>query len=247
MTEVRVPPLIHVAPDLISQSGGNPNMMDADEYTRLKNTIKTVGFLQPLLVRQEGGLEWKDGDVIESSDDLGVEADAQDVEQALADRRFVLVDGEHRLQAGIELGMETIPCVIVDEGDDVGRALRIGMNRIRGQLDLTAVSRELDELMREEGWTAADLEVTGFDDDEIRSLLKSAVVTDPVLDAINEAGNPDEPVMEDEKPRGFTIRLVFDSEAERIRVKSALLTAAGEGGSMAEGMLALIGQRNDDE
>lgn len=232
---VRVPPLIHVAPDLISQATGNPNMMDADEYTRLKNTISTVGFLQPLLVRTASCEEWEDGEIIPSEDD-NFPTDCS------PDEAFVLVDGEHRLQAGIELGMETVPCVIVDEGDDVGRALRIGMNRIRGQLDLTAVSRELDELMREEGWTAADLEMTGFDDGEIKSLLKSVSHTDPVLDAINEAGNPDEPVVETERPRGFAIRLTFPTEADRIKVKSALLTAAGEGGSMEDGMLALIGE-----
>lgn len=232
--QVRVPPMVHVSPHHVDVMTGNPNVMDADEYVRLKAGITKFGFMQPLLVTARDDSEYSDGDVV-------TEEAAKEVEALLGLSPFVLVDGEHRLQVAKELGLEHVPAMVIKDGEDVGRALRIAMNRIRGQVNLTAVARELDELIRDHGWTADDVEVAGFSNAEVHRLLESIQDVDPVLDALADAGDVDEPTLEEDHPRGYAIRLVFETEAQRARVKAALLAAAGDGGTMAGGLIAMIG------
>lgn len=218
---VRVPDVVSIAVTSIGQVPGNPNVMDPDEYALLKETIRRVGFLQPILVRPVAKGEAKK---------LGVPKDG-----------YVLVDGEHRLTAGTELGMAEVPAVVVEEGADIGQALRIGMNRLRGRLDLTTVSRELDDLLRQSQRDPAELQwLTGFTTVEIDQLVRKASQHD-VDDLLQQTNVPsgDAPDIEDNAPRSFALRIVFESEADRATVRAALLRAAGPDGTMAAGLLAL--------
>lgn len=204
MTE---PAYQEIDPAQIETIDGNPNRMDPDQFERLVKAIDRLGFLQPVLVRKN--------------------PDPESVP-------FVLVDGEHRLRAFLRLGGGKIPAIVVEHGADIGEALRIGMNRLRGELSLTAVADSFEHLMRDDAWSLDDLELTGFASDEIERLLDAVRPDD--LDTIEVAAVG----VADEKPRRFALSISFDTEADRARVKAALLDAAGEDGSLSEGLLALL-------
>jgi ParB-like chromosome segregation protein Spo0J len=186
--------------------------MTKAKYANLKRTIAKVGFLQPLLVRSHP----KKGD-----------------------GHFEVVDGAHRLKAAKELGFKEIPC-IVREGtnEELAGAIQVGMNNNRGELDLGLVSAAIVDLSTE-GWSIEDLSITGYDEEEIKDLLKMAdVSTEGVL--VNADVPPPPPP--DEAPPGgpFVLEIPFATKAERDKVRRALRRSAGKGESLATGALRLI-------
>lgn len=207
-----LPMTVRLSPESVRLPSGNPNRMDGDEYDALVASIRKNGFLQPILVRMAAGID-----------------DPADSEV------FDLIDGEHRLRAAVEIGLPEVLAVVVphDVSDDVVRVLRIGMNRLRGQLDVSAVAREFRDLV-DHGWSVADLETTGFDASSIDALLRSLADVDPM------AGAPELPedldVDADEKTYSLTIR--FPSEADRLRVKAALLDVGEH--DLARGAVRLV-------
>ena len=70
------------------------------------------------------------------------------------------IDGHHRLRAAREVGLKTVPCVTVDAGDDQVTALRLGMNRLRGELNLALVAKDIFALV-ETGWLRRDHGASG--------------------------------------------------------------------------------------
>lgn len=78
------------------------------------------------------------------------------------DREYNIIAGHGRVQAALELGMNTVPCVFVDGlTDEERRAYILADNRL-GELaewDIELVNGELDELAQE-GFA---VELTGFD------------------------------------------------------------------------------------
>lgn len=124
---------------LVDEPRSNPNSMPDREFGLLVHSIESEGFLQPVLVRQVG-------------------------------ERYVLVDGVHRVRAARQVGIGQVPAVVLPEDypEDKARLVQIGMNRLRGDLDLYAVARTLEELDGSE----YDLELSGFSEDEIAALLQ---------------------------------------------------------------------------
>lgn len=189
----------------------NPNRMSPIAFDMLVEAIRRHGFLQPILVR-----------------DLG--------------ERFEIVDGAHRCRAAREVGITSVPCVVLEEGDDaeaIAAALQIGMNRLRGDLDLTETAEVLAGLAAS-GWGAEELAVTGFDASEIDELIASVKTEDTKsLLAGSETGIPDEDEAPDEKPAIFTIEIELSSRTDLVRAKKALRSAGS--GDMGRGLLALLG------
>ena len=141
--------------------GRNPNVMLEDDYRRLVRAIQRVGFLQPVLVR------------------------------ACASGRFTIVDGHHRIRAARELGLEKVPCVVAEIDDDVALALQIGMNKLRGSVDLGAAG-EIVSTLAEAGWSVEDLQLSGYSDDELNELIKSARTSSEDVMESADASLPDE-------------------------------------------------------
>ena len=110
---------------------------------------------------------------------------------ALITKDGEIIDGHIRVEAARRLGLEEIPCIIVEDlSEEEIRILRIALNRIqeRGEWDENALKLEMTYLLEFE----PDLTVTGFEAPEIDRLLVlddiGSEQTDP-LDRL--AGLPD--------------------------------------------------------
>lgn len=81
-----------------------------------------------------------------------------------------VIGGHQRLLAARRLGLTTVPVVYVDMSQDQARLLNIALNKISGDFDQELLSRLLSDL---NSVPNIDLTLTGFDDDELKKLLKS--------------------------------------------------------------------------
>jgi ParB-like chromosome segregation protein Spo0J len=88
----------------------------------------------------------------------------------LVDPGHVVIDGHLRLKAARMLGMETVPCVVVEDLDPVKiKALRLSVNRIAQDAgwDEDLLRLELTDLL-DDGY---EIELAGFETNEIGRLL----------------------------------------------------------------------------
>ena len=95
----------------------NANRLAPEKYVQLVASIRRLGFLVPIIVRddEEGGYE--------------------------------IVDGHHRAKAVREIGAETeIPAVVLEPGEDPQLAA-LALNRLRGETDLAVASLMIDEML----------------------------------------------------------------------------------------------------
>lgn len=149
-----------------------------------------------------------------------------------------LVDGEHRMRAAKELGATQLPAVICDSDEHVAMALRIGMNKLRGMLDLSKVAQDAAKLF-ERGWTLEELKVTGYTSEELDDLISSTRPAEPELGAFDDDPlAPDEPGEVADKP--WELKLSFATKKERDRCKRALKKAAGDAKDPGLGLLNLL-------
>ena len=95
------------------------------------------------------------------------------------DRR--LIGGHQRLLAARKAGLDTAPVVYLDIGADEAHLLGMALNAIHGEWDEVLLSRLLADL---DATPDADLSLTGFAEDEIRTLLRS-------LDAREKRARPE--------------------------------------------------------
>ncbi len=91
------------------------------------------------------------------------------VQPVLAQRDGTVIAGHQRLVAARRLGYKTVPVVYVDLPLEQARLLNVALNKISGAWDEELLARLLADLSA----GAADLSLTGFDDDEIAKLLRS--------------------------------------------------------------------------
>lgn len=198
--------------DLIKERAVNPNVMAPERYKLLVEAIRAMGFLQPILVR------------------------------AMGDGTYQVVDGHHRLRAARELGMTDVPCVVVEPGmygDEEVNALAIGMNRLRGDLDLALVAESMAALAQA-GWSTDDLSVTGFTAGEVNDLLRSvAALGEDVMVQPAAEPDPEEPV---DPATQWLLEIVFNDQKKYKAARKALRKAAGEGGELADGLMNIISQ-----
>jgi ParB-like chromosome segregation protein Spo0J len=211
MTPPRLDPQLALA--RIADPPSNPNVMADGDFQRLVGNIRSEGFLQPALVRRLPGDE----------------------------PMYEIVDGVHRTRAAREVGLDDIPAVILpaDYPDEKARLLQIGMNRLRGQLDLTAVADVLGELRDVPG---IDVDLSGFSADEITGLLRASSDPDPNDLLGDSAGGAlgDDPE-EDERPKAYELTVAFGSAAELTAVKKALRKVAGRGKGLDVGIKRALG------
>jgi hypothetical protein len=88
------------------------------------------------------------------------------VEPILINKDMTVIGGHQRLKVLKDLEFENVDCVIVDLDKNNEKALNVALNKISGDWDMDKLSDLLDELKLEE----IDLELTGFDLEEIENL-----------------------------------------------------------------------------
>ena len=133
----------------------------------------------------------------------------------------VIVDGEHRTRAAKEVGLKKIPCAVARDRKHA-EILRLALNRLRGELDLGEVGRQL-EALSEMGFDTGELELTGFSEAEIDALTNAVEFADED-DLLAGSASADETT----KDRTFNLTLKFDSDSTRAAVRERF-TQAGDG------------------
>jgi DNA modification methylase len=114
------------------------------------------------------------------------------VEPVIINRRSGHVVGGHmRIRAAEAEGIATLPAVHVDLDGPSERQLNLVLNRVHGEFD----PEKLEELLRELETLGADLELTGFTEAEIETLLRGDdQPTDGLTDPDDVPAPPDVPV-----------------------------------------------------
>jgi DNA modification methylase len=81
-----------------------------------------------------------------------------------------VIGGHQRLLAARKLGYKTVPVVLADLTVEQAHLLNIALNKISGSFDQELLARLLKELQEVPN---IDLSLSGFEDDELKKLLKS--------------------------------------------------------------------------
>lgn len=179
--------------DLRARPGENPNVVDDAQFAALVHSIRGNGFLQPIAVRP---IEQRGGPAYE------------------------VIDGHHRWRAAKEVGLLSVPALVVEASSSEAAVYMLSLNRLRGELNLASVAGILKELS-DGGFP--DMTLSGFNGGEIQSLLDTVVVDGDGIDGIGEdAGASVEPEQID-NPKRYAVRLVFDRPEDRDAVKATAL------------------------
>ncbi len=115
--------IVDLPVDSISPAEWNPNEMDQAMLSHLRSSIDRFGLVVPLAVRSVGG------------------------------HRFETVGGAHRLLVAREIGMASVPCVVIQADDAGARLLGQALNHIAGSDNLglrAEVLRDVLESMPQE-------------------------------------------------------------------------------------------------
>lgn len=196
---------------LLEEAPNNPNHMAPADYETLGRLMGRKGFLQPILVR-----------VLDAG-------------------TMRVIDGHHRLRAAKALGMPEVACVLTQCTDGEEPLLRIAMNKLRGDLDITSTASILKELAQS-GVKMEELTLTGYGESEVADLI-GAMSQD--IDAAAEMQLPaseDYEVEEDTSRKPLVLEILFANVEDKKKAKRGLKRAAGKGKDLAVGLLRLLGE-----
>ncbi len=113
--------IVDLPADAVSPAEWNPNEMDEAMLAHLRTSIELFGLVVPLAVRSVGSA------------------------------RFETVGGAHRLLAARDLGMASVPCVVIEAHHAGARLLGQALNHIAGSDNLglrAEVLRDVLEYLR---------------------------------------------------------------------------------------------------
>jgi len=100
-----------------------------------------------------------------------------------------IVGGHQRYKVLLDMGMSEVDCVVVDLDETKEKALNLALNKIQGDWDYL----KLKDLLQELDTGEFDLELTGFDMDEIEDLIAQLHVPEEIVeDEVPEP--PEEPI-----------------------------------------------------
>lgn len=188
--------------DRIRPNAWNPNVMSEAKLAGLRQNIKRVGLVQPILVREV------------DADDKG--------------RDLEIVDGEQRWTAAIDEGVTKGHVVLVTLEELDAKMQTIAMNELRGEMD-PATTGALYKEQIDAGASAEDLATyTGHTADEIDGLVKLADFDWEKYRGQQPDGGGGKQKQEDDDWATFTIRLPAEvhtlAAAELDRVKALMGT-----------------------
>ena len=194
----------------------NPNRMSEAEFHALTNLIKSEGFMQSILVSPIAGKKGK----------------------------YRILDGHHRYWACQQVQKTEILAVIKPASEMLGAALGLGLNRIRGELDLTVSGSVIQQVMEDSQWTVDQLALlTGFSQSEINALTAQAHNdADEMLEDVSKAPPEDEP---EEAPKPYVLEIEFAEKDLYQLARRRLRKAGGASKDLAKGLLAVLGESSD--
>jgi len=100
-----------------------------------------------------------------------------------------IVGGHQRYKVLLEMGLQEVDCVVVDLDETKEKALNLALNKIQGDWDYL----KLEDLLQELNTGEFDIELTGFDMDEIEELMAQFHVPEEIIeDEVPEP--PKEPI-----------------------------------------------------
>jgi DNA modification methylase len=89
-----------------------------------------------------------------------------------------IVGGHQRYKVLLDMGMSEVDCVVVDLDDAKEKALNLALNKIQGDWDYL----KLEDLLQELDTGELDLELTGFDMEEIEDLVTQIHVPEEIIE-----------------------------------------------------------------
>jgi ParB/RepB/Spo0J family partition protein len=207
------PTIQNLSVDLLQVADANPNVMPTEDFETLCRAIAQKGMIQPILVRRLGPAEYR------------------------------VIDGHHRLRAAKVAAMEQITCVVYECTDTEEHILRLAMNKLRGELDLTAAGHIFKELNLA-GVKLDELLLTGFSESEMNDLIGAVSQNIDVDVKMALSSAPDDYDVEKDEgaKKPLVLEIAFESAAQMKRAKRGLLTAAGKGKDLAVGLFRLLGE-----
>ena len=112
------------------------------------------------------------------------------VEPIIINKDFTVIGGHQRLKVLKKLNYEKIECIVVDLDKTQEKALNIALNKISGEWNTEKLENLLQELLQEN----FDVNLTGFDSEEIDNILNEYLDTEEdefdIDEAINEIQEP---------------------------------------------------------
>jgi len=196
----------------------NPNRMSDEQFASLVALIKAEGFMQSILVSPIPGSRGK----------------------------FKILDGHHRFWACQEAGRGAVLAVIKPASESLGAAVGLGLNYIRGELDLSVSGLVMQQVMEDTSWTVDQLSLlTGFPQSEIDALTAQAHSdADEMLEDVSAAmPEGDEELEGSAKP--YVLEIEFSDRALYQLARRKLRKAGGSSKDLAVGLLAVLGEDGD--
>jgi hypothetical protein len=152
-----------------------------------------------------------------------------------------IIDGHHRVRAAYDLGMASVPCIVVADESLIAKmreAVALGLNGLRGKTNQTIKAAILVDLAG--SYTLEVLApVVGMAVVDLQELIA------PPKDALDlsglDAGDSDSALDRERPERPFALDgLTFRSARTLRDVKRALRKAAGKGRDLSVGLLNLL-------
>jgi len=125
------------------------------------------------------------------------------VDPIIVNKDMTIIGGHQRYKVLADIGYKEIDCVIVDLPKNKEKALNIALNKISGEWDMSLLSDLLSDLMEDD----FNIEITGFDFEEIEEMTKKNSITD-----IDELLNEIDMSKVIEKPIWATIRTRLENK-----------------------------------
>jgi hypothetical protein len=98
------------------------------------------------------------------------------VDPLVVNKDMTIIGGHQRFKACLELGFTEMPCIVLDLPKSKEKALNLALNKITGDWDRKKLEKILKEI------ESIDIEITGFDEQEIAKLIEDLNIETPEYD-----------------------------------------------------------------
>ena len=167
----------HLSPDLLFPNPWNSNRVGPDMEARLEASLKEFGFVKPVLCRR------------------------------LASGALQIIGGEHRVRKAQEMGLESVPVVVLENINDArAKALGIADNGRYGEDDTLKLSAILGDI------DAELLAALPYDEQDLAGIFSSAAIN------LDDLGFSDHDDNDDTLPALDAPRATITHELMRFKV-----------------------------
>lgn len=144
MSELSIPKVVSVYVTRLHPSKYNPRKISVSEFRKLKKSIRTYGFVKPIVVQKKK---------------MNIIGGHQGLKAIL----------EICKEDGLEL--PKVPCIILDIKDRQAKLLNLALNNIDGEFDEGKLSSLLREMNEEAEFTFDELESAGYEISEVEKMI----------------------------------------------------------------------------